>query len=92
MKLATSIIPRRDGTVTAAIPNSKTIYVFREEDGQEGTLVADVTDAAHLKWLLGTQQFFPANDDDYQAASAMMAPATCVVANTMSGERIFGRM
>ena len=65
MKLQTSIKPRRDGTLRVSGQDSQT-FVFAP--GPDGELVCDVTDEALVAQLIGTDNFWPADPDDYDAA------------------------
>jgi hypothetical protein len=71
MKLETTIAARRDRTVTAAIGSEK--YVFQKNE--QGCLVAEVTEESHIAYLLGTGDFLPVDDEDFEAASKMVAQA-----------------
>ncbi|MDO6385583.1 hypothetical protein [Uliginosibacterium sp. 31-12] len=63
MKLLTTIPPRADGTVIARIPDTDKAYTFKGEPP-----VCDVQDDKHVKYLLGTKQFIPAEAEDYEKA------------------------
>ena len=65
MKLQTSIAPRRDGTVRVSGLDRQT-YVFAP--GPDGELTCDVTDEATVAWLLATKNFWPADEQDFEAA------------------------
>lgn len=69
MKLHTSIPPRRDGTVKVTGQDSQT-YVF--EVDADGELSCDVTDEATLAWMLGTDNFYPADPADAEAAADLV--------------------
>lgn len=71
MKLHTSIPPRRDGTVKVTGQDRQT-YVF--EADADGELACDVTDKASLAWMLGTDNFYPADPADAEAAMALVKP------------------
>lgn len=66
MKLLTTIPPRADGTVIARIPGSDKAYTFKGVPP-----VCDV-DEKHVKYLLGTKQFIPADSADYQKAEEVI--------------------
>lgn len=65
MKLITTIAPRRDGVVRATGPDG-TAWVFERD--ADGDLSCDVTDDAAVAALLMTENFHPANPDDFDAA------------------------
>lgn len=70
MKLETTILPRRDGTVNVEIGDMR--YVFSPDD--TGALVCDIAnedDVAHL--LRQGDHFLPADEEDFAAASALVA-------------------
>lgn len=69
MKLLTTIPPRTDGTVKARIPGVEAPYIFEGDP-----LVCDVADKAHIKHLLGTKQFIPADQADFKTASEALQP------------------
>lgn len=69
MKLHTSIPPRRDGTVKVTGQDSQT-YVF--EVDADGELSCDVTDEATLAAMLSTDNFYPADPADAEAAADLM--------------------
>jgi hypothetical protein len=73
MKLLTSIPLRRDGTVRAAGPDGQP-WVFRVAEG-EAEPSCDVDDPDSVAALLATEQFYPANPDDYGAARSMLGQA-----------------
>ncbi len=70
MKLHTSIQPRRDGTVKVTGQDSQT-YVF--EADADGELSCDVNDDATIAWMLGTDNFYPADLADAERAVSLMA-------------------
>lgn len=70
MKLETTILLRRDGTVRAVVESET--YVFAPEDG---VLVCDVENDAHAAYLLGLGDYIPADEEDFQRAAAMTAKA-----------------
>lgn len=70
MKLETTIKPRRDGTVNAVV--SGVTYIFAADE--QGRMVADVGDESHLSYLLGLGDFMPADEGDFEAAQALIAP------------------
>jgi hypothetical protein len=70
MKLQTAIQPRRDGTVKVAGLNGK-IYVFEPDAAND--LVCDVDHDETAAHLLGTDNFWPADEADYQAAEGLLA-------------------
>lgn len=69
MKLHTSIPPRRDGTVKVTGQDRQT-YVF--EADADGELSCDVTDEATLAAMLGTDNFYPADPADAEAAADLV--------------------
>lgn len=72
MKLHTSIAPRRDGTVRATGKDGS-VFVFAP--GTDGELSCDVTDPVLVANLLSTEQFWPADANDFDsAASLFQAP------------------
>lgn len=58
MKLTTDIKPRRDGKLTAKVPDGS---VYRFEDEGDGYLVCDITNQADIEFLLDTGNFYPAD-------------------------------
>lgn len=66
MKLLTTIPPRTDGTVIARIPGSDVAYTFKGYPP-----VCDVAEK-HVKYLLGTKQFMPAEAADYEKAGEVI--------------------
>jgi hypothetical protein len=70
MKLETTIMPRRDGTVIATAKSGGR-YVFTMQGGR---LVADVPVDADVAYLLNTGLFLPADEADFEAAAAMVQP------------------
>ena len=69
MKIETSIIARRDGTVIATGPSGIKI-IFKPDDS--GRMVADVTDPADLAYLLANADFFPADEADFKQAEQLI--------------------
>lgn len=69
MKIETSIRPRKDGSLTASMPDG-TRYAFAK-DGHN--MVAEVDNEAHIAFLLASGNFSPADDSDFDAALAMVA-------------------
>ena len=65
MKLATTIPPRRDGTVIARGATGEA-HVFRR--GDSGDLECDVTDLDLVASLLSGGLFYPVDPADYDAA------------------------
>ena len=64
MKLEATIAPRKDGTVIARY--GETAYIFRPDS--DGWIVCDIDNIEHVKALLRTGNFEPANDSDIQEA------------------------
>lgn len=79
MKLATTIIPRKDGTVRVAGKNG-TNYLF-EADPETGDLVCEVSDDATIVHLLDKRDgfFHPVNEEDFELAERMIEDANSVV-------------
>lgn len=69
MKLHTSIKKRRDGTVRATASNGHT---FEFVANAVGELECDVTDAALVARLLATEQFWPADENDFSSAESLI--------------------
>lgn len=69
MKLHTTIPPRRDGKVL--IRDAKGGVIEFSNDGA-GNLSGDVTDEKLLAQLLASEDFFPADEADYDAAMAIV--------------------
>ena len=67
MKLNTSIAPRRTGVVLAS--HAGVTYEFRP--GADGELECDVADQAAVAALLATGNFYPASEEDFEAAMAL---------------------
>lgn len=68
MKLHTSIAPRRDGTVRATGKDGS-VFVFAP--GTDGELSCDVTDPVLVASLLSTEQFWPADANDFDSAASL---------------------
>lgn len=74
MKIETSIIPRRDGTVRLALPSGN-VAEFKDADG---VLVCDIDDEADIQHTLGLDGFYPHDDEivqDMLDKKALMAEA-----------------
>lgn len=69
MLLETTIKPRRDGTVIARMDGDT--YTFTA--GEDGTLSCEVSDDAHVALLVGTENFYPANSDDFALTVSLVA-------------------
>ena len=69
MKIETSIIVRRDGTVIATVPSGVKI-VFKPDAA--GRMVADVTEPADLAYLLANADFFPSEEADFKQAEQLI--------------------
>lgn len=69
MLLLTTIIPRRDGTVTLRGAAGQ-VYVFKPDAA--GDLVCEVDDEATLKHALRSSDFEPALIEDHEAAQALL--------------------
>lgn len=70
MKLTTTILARRDGTVRL-VDLTGAPLVFKAEE-MSGPLVADVTDEATIAHLLISGNFEPADSADFDMASSMV--------------------
>lgn len=70
MILETDIPLRSDGTLLAEAGNPPTLYYFTANDN--GELVCDVRDDAHVAELIERGCFFPHSPSDYAAAAALM--------------------
>lgn len=70
MKLQTSIKPRRDGVVKATSTATGKVYEF-SADADSGELACDVTDEKDIAQLLSTENFWPANPEDFDAAEQL---------------------
>jgi hypothetical protein len=68
MLLQTEIQPRKDGTVLAKACGST--YTFAAD--KNGDLVCDVASDAAVAALLSTDNFFPADESDSDAALALL--------------------
>lgn len=66
MLLITEIKPRTDGTVIATSLDGKRKFIFAAN--AQGELSCEVDDEPLLKQLLRSENFFPANESDYDAA------------------------
>jgi hypothetical protein len=64
MKLNTSIAPRRSGIVLAS--HGGQTYEFRP--GADGELECEVADQSAVAALLATGNFYPAREEDFEAA------------------------
>lgn len=73
MKLETSILPRRDGTINTLMPD-KTTYKFKQDT--HGAMVCDIDNESHVAWLIDTGRFYPASDEDFEQASKLMRGST----------------
>lgn len=82
MKLQTSIIPRRDGTVRVS-GKDKRVYAFEPND--DGQLVADVDDEELIARLLQLGTFYPDDPADYDAATALVGDNAPVRAQFRDG-------
>jgi len=69
MKLETTIPPRTNGVVFVTVMDG-TRYEFKPEGGR---LLAEIADEKHVGWMLSTGHFAPADEEDFVAASALMA-------------------
>lgn len=70
MKLETTIAPRRDGKVNVELDGA--LYAFVADNS--GALVCEVENEAHLAHLLRLgDQFLPADEEDFAAASSLVA-------------------
>ena len=75
MKIETSIIPRRDGTVRLALLGGN-VAEFKDADG---VLVCDIDDEADIQHTLGLDGFYPHDDEivqDMLDKKALMAEAS----------------
>lgn len=77
MKLNTSILPRRSGTVLARVAGMVVEFVA----GEDGELSADVADPLAVVELLNTGNFYPANAADYDAALLLARDAASSAAD-----------
>lgn len=68
MKLEATILPRRDGKVSATVGGAT--YEFALDD--DGRLVGEVGNADHVRHLLQTENFIPADEADYDSAAALI--------------------
>lgn len=68
MKLETTILPRRDGTVISRVGD--VMYVFSPD--ASGVLACEVDDDAHVALLIDSGNFYPASSEDYERASELM--------------------
>lgn len=70
MKIETSILPRRDGTLTAKM-NDGTVYSFANDE--TGAFVTEVADEAHIaELLLRGGLFTPADLEDIEYAGELI--------------------
>jgi hypothetical protein len=70
MKIETSILPRRDGTLTARL-NDGTVYSFAHDE--TGAFVTEVIDEAHIaELLLRGGLFAPTNIEDIEYAGELI--------------------
>ncbi len=78
MKLQTSILPRRDGTIRLLGQDGKT-YVFEADEA--GDMVCDVTDEATVAHVLDTRGdfFWPHDEADFDAAEKIVDQFTAKV-------------
>ena len=69
MKLETCIKPRKDGVVNVNIDGAN--YTFKP--GEAGGMVADITNEAHLAYLLQScgDNFMPIDPSDFDAADKL---------------------
>ena len=68
MKLETTIIPRKDGTVIVSLGATK--YVFVADDF--GAMSCDVEDMTDVACLMNLGEFHPANPEDYEIAADLV--------------------
>lgn len=66
MRLITTILPRRDGTVIAKSPDGKRTFTFTADAG--GELTCEVDDDETVAHLLRTDSFYPADEADFSLA------------------------
>jgi len=69
MLIETIIKPRKDGTVTHEQAGVK--WTFRPDVA--GRMVCDIEDTAVISRLLATGNFFPSDENDLDAAAALVA-------------------
>lgn len=72
MKLETTILPRRDGTVRVSIGDAD--YTFSPD--ASGALVADVPNDEHVAQLIHLGDFLPADEADFERAAKMTGSAS----------------
>ena len=74
MKLQTSIIPRRNGTINLLGEDGQT-YVFQAD--ASGDVVCEIADEPTIIHLLGSRGefFWPASEEDYAEAKALLDAA-----------------
>lgn len=70
MKIEATIKPRKDGAVTVQADDGEK-YVFKRDES--GALTCDVTNEAHVAWLLGLGDFHPADESDFGFAMQLTA-------------------
>jgi hypothetical protein len=70
MKLSTDIKPRADGKVVATAGGAAYVFV---RDAESGQLTCDVSNEAHVAYLLDTGNFYPADLGDIPAGLAAVA-------------------
>lgn len=68
MKLVCTVQANEEGHVTAELGKAK--YIFENENGE---LVAEVDNEAHVAHLLSTGNFYPYDEVDYQQASNILS-------------------
>ncbi|THJ32405.1 hypothetical protein E8K88_11945 [Lampropedia aestuarii] len=69
MKLMSSLVPRKDGTVLFAF--GAATYKFLPAG--QGQTVADVDDPEAVRHALATGNFYPASEEDEDAAEALLS-------------------
>lgn len=70
MKLSTDIKPRADGKVVATAGGAAYVFV---RDAESGQLTCDVSNEAHVAYLLDTGNFYPDDPGDIPAGLAAVA-------------------
>lgn len=90
MKIETSIMPRRDGTVRVSLPSGD-VALFKDEGG---LMVCDLQDEQAIAYVLGLDGFYPQEDeeDDKQTMLAEAKAMGLAVNGRMSAATIAAKI
>lgn len=86
MKLLTNIPPRRDGTVK--LTEAGVTYVFAAD--AVGDLVCEISDEALVARLLGSDDYQPADEADFDQAAEILAAAKAAAESSIDVDQVSG--